>query len=127
MRSVGLPPFLAPCLRPAPFVDFIPCTLVVVIFCGGARSGGTRGQAARGGAFLILCEAVLSYSGFRSIGCFSASFLAGGCHKVNKLLEQLVGEQRFFELISGSVHIAVRLSKEHAFLCRGQVYIESST
>ena len=75
---------------------------------GRARSGGgTRGQATRGGAFLVLCEAIVQYSGFWPIGCFSAAFLAGGRHEVNKLLERLIGEQSFVELIFRRVDITV--------------------
>ena len=48
MRSVGLPPFLAPCLRPAPFVDFIPCTLVVVSFCAMLLTSSVGAQAVLG-------------------------------------------------------------------------------
>ena len=48
MRSVGLPPFLAPCLRPAPIVDFIPCTLVVVSFCAMLLTSSVGAQAVLG-------------------------------------------------------------------------------
>jgi hypothetical protein len=71
---------------------------LLVRTAGHTRSGGgTRGQAFRGGAFLILIEYFSLYSRFSLTGWFSV--LAGGCHTINKLhLEQFVGEQSFFQL-----------------------------
>ncbi len=50
-----------------------------------ADGGAVVGQAVCGGVFLTLCEAIVPYSSFWPIGCFSAAFLAEGRHEVNKL------------------------------------------